>query len=218
MALPDIIAHNDFIVSNPGAELRFKVIRDSSDPIPFELHGVSLEYGSGGIVYHNLGVGGSVFNALNQQRYFSTQICEISPELYILDWGTNDIIYKNSVPDKFADVVVATISKIRKSTPNATIMLISPQDMNYHHKDITAVRDLSLHLRSIALAQGCLYYDWYQVAGGPQTMINWATDKYASKDNIHLTSKGYRLKGELLGDALLDALQPSEIPFQNDKP
>jgi LysM repeat protein len=37
-------------------------------------------------------------------------------------------------------------------------------------------------------------------------MKKWIADKCAQNDNIHLTIKGYRLKGRLLGQAIINSL------------
>ena len=37
-------------------------------------------------------------------------------------------------------------------------------------------------------------------------MKKWVAAQYAGKDNIHLTVKGYRLKGQLMGQAFLNSL------------
>ncbi|MBN2682455.1 MAG: LysM peptidoglycan-binding domain-containing protein [Bacteroidales bacterium] len=44
-------------------------------------------------------------------------------------------------------------------------------------------------------------YDWFWIAGGRKVMTDWVNAEIGQKDKIHLTWKGYRLKGNLLADA-----------------
>ncbi len=172
----------------------------------FELHGVSLERPVPGVLYHNLGVGGAAFSALTQQRYYTAQIDRIAPDLAILDWGTNDIAYQNRIADSFEATVLASIARVRAGTPGAVILLTSAQDMNLRRRNITAAADLSLLLRRIAAEQDVLYYDWYGITGGGGSMVPWVGAGLGRPDNIHLSTAGYRLKGQLLGEALVEAL------------
>lgn len=74
-------------------------------------------------------------------------------------------------------------------------MLTSTQDLFYKGKIITAgpiFRDL---MDSIARSNNCLFWNWYDLSGGLGTIKTWANLGYAQKDGIHLTTKGYHLKG-----------------------
>jgi lysophospholipase L1-like esterase len=187
--------------------LRIEVINTSAEPGTFELHGLSIENSSSGVIYHNLGVGGAAFNSINSQALFARQLPSIAPDVVVLDWGTNDIIYKNTVPANHAEVVLRTIEKVRASAPNAVIVLTSVQDMNFRGKNITAAKQYADLMRKLAFENDCLFYDWYRVSGGANTMRSWVSDTLASKDNIHLNERGYRIKGRAFGQALLQTLE-----------
>lgn len=169
----------------------------------FEIHGLDLSRPGAGLTYHNLGVGGATYKALLQQKYFEDVYPFLKPDLVILDWGTNDIIYKNEVPADLADTVVRTIQRIRAIDPDVTILLTNVQDMVYRGKTVTATAALSTQMRRIAREQNCLFYDWYRTSGGPGTIDLWLAAGLASKDRIHLNGRGYRKRGEALADALL---------------
>jgi lysophospholipase L1-like esterase len=168
----------------------------------FALYGIDLRSQKGGLVYHNLGVGGANYIALLQQRLFAEQYRLIRPDLVILDWGTNDIIYKNIIPVDHAQKVVQTIQRIRAIDPQVSILLTSVQDMNYKGRNVSVAADYARLMRRIALEQDCLFFDWYLTSGGPDTMRLWEAAKLASKDNIHLNGRGYRKRGEALADAI----------------
>ncbi|MFM7054623.1 MAG: LysM peptidoglycan-binding domain-containing protein [Bacteroidota bacterium] len=173
---------------------------------PFQLYGLVLESGTPGVLCHNLGVGGARFDAILQQKLFKSQIGILNPDLFILDWGTNDIIAGNAIPVGLRENIIATIDLIREQFPNAAIMLTSVQDMNRRGRNITSAKTFSIFIREIALEKNCLFYDWFRVSGGARKMKKWVAEQYAGKDNIHLTVKGYRLKGQLMGQAILNSL------------
>lgn len=169
----------------------------------FEIHGLDLRLPVAGLTYHNLGVGGAAYKALLQQKYFEDVYPFLKPDLVILDWGTNDIIYKNEVPPDLADTVIRTIQRIRAIDPDVTILLTNVQDMAYRGRSVTAAAALSSQMRRIAREQNCLFYDWYRTSGGPDTIDLWLAAGFASKDRIHLNGRGYRKRGEALADALM---------------
>ncbi|MCC7297658.1 MAG: LysM peptidoglycan-binding domain-containing protein [Bacteroidia bacterium] len=49
----------------------------------------------------------------------------------------------------------------------------------------------------------CAFYDWYWIAGGRYSMVNWRNNNLANKDFIHLTSAGYKQKGQMIAEAYL---------------
>lgn len=173
---------------------------------PFQLYGLILESETPGVICHNLGVGGARFDAILQQKLFKSQISILNPNLFILDWGTNDIIAGNAIPTGLRENIIATIDLIRQQFPNSAIMLTSVQDMNRRGRNITSAKSFSSFIREIALEKNCLFYDWFRVSGGARKMKKWVATQYAHKDNVHLTVKGYRLKGQLMGQAILNSL------------
>lgn len=189
----------------PIRELSVQVSRLNSAPeaSDFELHGIDLRRSGAGLTYHNLGVGGAAYNALLQQKYFEDVYPAMKPDLVILDWGTNDLIYKNQVPADLASTVTGTIRRIRAVDPDVAILLTNVQDMTYRGRNVTAAAAFSAQMRQIAHEQNCLFFDWYRTSGGPGTIDLWLAAGLASKDRIHLNGRGYRKRGEALADALL---------------
>ena len=178
----------------------------------FEVHGVSIENTTPGVMYHNLGVGGANFGALLAQTYFEEQSAQLNPDVIVLDWGTNDLVYKNSIPPELEKNIVQTIRRVKAKHPKALIVLPSAQDMNFRRKNITAAWDFERLVRRLAFENDCLFYDWYRIAGGRGAMTIWTAYGLASPDNIHLTGLGYAIKGELFAQALLNTLSR----FKND--
>ncbi len=201
----------DFDFPSAAQSISVLVNRPGGAPGEFELYGLSLENpGAPGLIDHDLGVGGAVFNALNEQTYFEDEMAAIQPDLVILDWGTNDIVFTNSVPAAFDATVREAIGRVRAAAPHASILLISSQDMVFRHHDITSAQALSEALRHIAFSEGCLFYDWYRVSGGRGMMDTWRASGLSLSDTIHLSAAGYNLKGQLFAQAILSTISFAE--------
>ena len=187
--------------------LRFEISNADAKPEDtFELYGVSIENSTSGVIYHNLGVGGAAYAALRSQAFFESQSKALAPDLVILDWGTNDLIYKNTVPDQLKATIVETIRKVRAEHPDALILLTSVQDTYFRKQPITATWEFAKLIRRLAKENDCLLYDWYRVAGGSDAMRTWYAYGLAQPDHVHLSATGYAIKGELLAQAMLNAL------------
>lgn len=180
----------------------FNIIKTQNNNIPFHLHGVIIERKSPGVIYHNLGVGGANFSAVLYHTYFEQQFPDLNADLVILDWGGNDILYTNTLAPNLDQTIRSVIKKVRKSNPLATIVLTSTIDMWRKNKHISAVIPFANLVKSIAFNEHCLYYDWLNISGGPHCMNTWVKNKIAQVDRIHLTIKGYQLKGKLFADAI----------------
>jgi lysophospholipase L1-like esterase len=126
--------------------------------------------------------------------------------LIVLDWGTNDLVPKNSISPELKKNLVQTIQKVKAKHPKALIVVTSAQDFNYRRKNITAAFDFATLARRVAFENDCLFYDWYRVAGGRGAMTTWTAYGLASPDNIHLTGLGYAVKGELFAQSILNTL------------
>ena len=188
--------------------IRFELVKpdQGSDEDLFELHGINIENKLPGVLYHNLGVGGSAFGSLLAQSHFESQSALLKPDLVILDWGTNDLIYKNRVSPQLEQTISDTIQKVRSKHPGALILLTSVQDTYFKKHEVTSTWNFSVLLRKIAKDNDCLFYDWYRIAGARDAMRTWYAYGLAQPDHVHLTSMGYAIKGELLAQAMMNAM------------
>lgn len=189
-------------------DLNFAITKTNGDGASFELHGVELSnLHTKGLTYHNLGVGGANYKSILQQKLFEEQFTGFPADLIVLDWGTNDILYSNTVSSDMESIIRRTIQKVRNIKPDAAILLTTPQEARYKGKPVTATKDLAALIRRIAKEENCLLYDWYAVSGQSDSVHVWKNAGYASKDTIHLNGKGYRIRGTMLAHALLDVLR-----------
>lgn len=189
-------------------ELKIKIEKLDGQASTFEFHGLNLtKPDSQGVLYHNLGVGGAAYNAIIQQKHFSEQFASLGADLVILDWGTNNILYTNQIANDFEYTVRRTIQQVRQVNPQAAILIASVQEARYKGKNVTVSAEFEQLMRRIAQEEGVLYYDWFHISGGHNSVNLWKSLGYASKDAIHLNGKGYRVKAQLFANALINTLE-----------
>ena len=181
----------------------FRVKKRQARQLEFELYGLSMQTPDhSGALVHTMGISGANYSAILIESLFGEQLTALKPDLVILDYGTNDYIPGNRIPQDMEYRITEVIRKVRASAPDASILLTTTQDMNRRGVNMSAGRTLSQLIRKIAREQDCALFDWYWISGGPRTMTNWVRNGLAQRDNIHLTGRGYSLKGQLLTQAL----------------
>jgi LysM repeat protein len=191
-----------------GSTITVQLVRKNPYESEFEFYGMSLENEKPeGLMLHCLGIGGSQYGSLLQEVLFEEQLPVLQPDLVILDFGTNDFLYKNKIPSTLEDQIVQVIARVRKTAPDAMVLLTSAQDMNRKGRNVTAGALFSDLIRKIAKEQKCPFYDWYWISGGPKTMVMWSDFGIGRKDMVHLTPKGYKIKGSMLAEALLESMK-----------
>ncbi|MDA0315783.1 MAG: LysM peptidoglycan-binding domain-containing protein [Bacteroidetes bacterium] len=180
----------------------------------FRFYGMSLEKKrKSGVLYHSLGVGASPFEAVLNLEKLKEQSEVLQPDLVILDYGTNNILYQNKVAATLPKNVSKAISNFRAINPEVLIVLTSTQDLFYKRKYIDAGIDFAKMMDSLAKENGVMYWNFYDLSRGYGQIKNWEQAGYAQNDYIHLTSKGYRLKGYLLNTSILNTLK-----YHSDNP
>ena len=190
----------------PPLQNGFSIRVEKTSPIQeeFEFYGMSLESSlPGGVVIHSAGIGGARYNAPLYQKLFLNHLPVLDPDLVILDYGTNDYLYDDQIKPELEHEIVQIISNIRAVAPNTCILLTTTQDMMRKGRKLQSGERFSDLIRNIARAQNCAFYDWFWISGGNNSINKWVGSGLAQQDMIHLTKKGYTLKGELLFDAFL---------------
>jgi LysM repeat protein/lysophospholipase L1-like esterase len=183
--------------------ITLKCVKTAKSQKEFLFYG--LEIGSNddkGIVYHSAGVGGSRFKGLLHIEKFNSHLKTINPDLVILDLGTNDFLYDDSIKSNLRSEIVEIITNIRIATPLASVLLCTTQDLYYKQKNIESCEKFSRMLQGIAKELDCALWDWFWISGGPKVLKNWQAEGLARTDLIHLTNSGYKVKGKLLYDGI----------------
>lgn len=173
----------------------------------FECYGLALETPADtGLTYYSAGINGATFSAVLNQNLMPAQLRELAPDLVILDVSGNEYYGRPFKPAEFDEKLTTWVRIVQRASPGAAILISCSQDIYYGRRyHIAATEPASAVARQVALREGCAFYDWYRVAGGEKSMDQWAAHRLAKRDKVHLTYEGYRLKGELLANALLTA-------------
>ena len=165
----------------------------------FRFYGMSIENETNsGIVYHSTGVGAAAHRAMLILDKLPEQAAVLKPDVVLLDFGTNDILYTNKIDGDLEKQIEKAIKKFRDINPEILIVLTSTQDLFYKGKYITAGVEFRDLMDSIAKKNDCLFWNWYDLAGGLKTIRTWYDEGYCQKDCIHLTKKGYDIKGQMI--------------------
>jgi LysM repeat protein len=104
--------------------------------------------------------------------------------------------------------------------------LVTPDGKMYvglfkNGKYITAGVEFVELMDSLAQKNDCFFWNWYDLSGGYGTIKTWNELGYARKDGIHLTHDGYKIKGKLLFQSIINTLRKIEtnkekVEFHSD--
>jgi LysM repeat protein/lysophospholipase L1-like esterase len=183
--------------------ITLKCVKTAKSQKEFLFYGLEITTNDDkGIVYHSAGVGGARFKGLLYIEKFNSHLKTINPDLVILDLGTNDFLYDDSIKSNLRAEIVQIVTNVRIATPLASILLCTSQDLYYKQKNIQSCEKFSTLLQGIAKDLDCALWDWFWISGGPKVLKNWQSEGLARTDLIHLTNSGYKVKGKLLYDGI----------------
>jgi LysM repeat protein len=214
-------------ITGGQTKITIQLVQNSSSQNFFEFYGMSLETAQNkGVLYHSVGVGASQYGSLLVEELLDDQLPTLNPNLVILDFGTNNYLYDDKVKPELGPQIEEIIRNLRSYVPKATILLTSTQDLYYKSKHVTSGIVFRNLIDSLAKKNQCLFWDWYAVSGGKKSLVKWRDAGYSQTDLVHLTTKGYELKGQLLFEAIKNsmdslskntALQSLSIPYSEKK-
>ena len=199
-------------------KITLKISKTSPQQKYFQFYGMDLiSTQNSGINYHSSGVGGARFKSVLSLTHFSKQIQSINPNLVIIDFGTNDFLYDDSIKVTLEHEIKAVVGKVRVTAPLASIILCSTQDLYYKQKNVKSTEKFSKIINDLSKELQCGFWDWYSISGGANSLKMWLNEGLSRQDLIHLTNSGYKVKGKLLYDAIqssIDLFQDSNLPSQ----
>ncbi len=213
----DTLPYYEVALPPMGTVLKAKTVKAYDDQKEFEFYGMTMESSiDKGAVLHNCGVGGAMYRSILYEALFEVQLKTLEPDVVIVDFGTNDYLYDDSIKTDLDTQIVKSIARIRNACPEASIILTSTQDMYWKGDNLVHGEDFSNLIHRIAKKHDCGLFDWYWISGGRTTMSRWMDRHYANPDGIHLSPKGYRLKGDLLTDAMVRTIALMEKEAKTD--
>lgn len=207
-----------FTIPSISNSITIKCLKTSNSQKQFIIHGFEIVNPENkGIIYYSSGVGGAKFNSLLNIENFNKQLKVISPDLVILDFGTNDFLFSDTIKESLEVDIKNVISNIRKTSPLISIVLCTTQDLYYKQKNLNVTSNYTELIKKIAKETEVAFWDWFSISGGKGSLKLWQNQGLAKSDLIHLTNAGYRIKGKLLFEAIENTKKILQSnPNQND--
>lgn len=189
----------------PSRVLEFRTVRTKPEQSFWEGYGIQIiSKEDSGVLYSSAGINGAGFASLLRQDLFNRQLSAYEPDLVILDIGVNDY-YGGGFPAAYMERGLnKIIDSIRTAAPDACILITNPQDVARGRSHVTGGELYAGLSRKVAMERGCAYYDYHRIAGGKYSVRKWSQHDLVAYDMLHLSSVGYKLKGELFFNALLN--------------
>ena len=194
--------------------LIFKVAKTAPNQNFFECYGVEIEnIEDEGVEYMSVGIAGAAYQSIFYQNIMKEQLEAIQPDLVIFDLGVNNF-FKGPFDYQFVmGCLNQMIHFVKNTCPNASFILPNSQDIYYKNRNVVNCMEYSLLTRLIAKEQKVALYDYFNITGGLHSMLNWSKDGLSNKDQCHLSGTGYRFKGELLFNGIMNGY----LTFLNSK-
>ena len=188
----------------------FDIVLPCSEGQTFTLTGVCLGNRHPGFSYHSIGVNGAAVPDYLKCR-LTDDLRLLRPDLVIFCIGINDAHEKNFDTVAFKNNYLALCDSIRKVNPQCAFIFVTNNDSYRRtgrrryavNTNGPLARDVFYRLAE--LTEGAVW-DQFEIMGGLKSMEKWQRAGLAQKDKVHFTRAGYRLMGDLLFNALHEAL------------
>ncbi len=205
----DIVENNEahfveYTLNRKVEEIDFCIQRVEGVENPeFLMMGIELMNDNKGIQYTSIGVNGGSFSYYDRCKYFDAQLMLYKPDLFIVSVGTNDAYHPDFNPDEYKEYYTSLIKLIQKANPDCAVLLTVPNDSYYKKKfPNPRTRIAEKIIYEVAKEQQMAVWDFYEIMGGFNSSRDWYNNKLMPKDRIHFTVMGYRIKADLLLQAL----------------
>lgn len=179
-------------------------------------YGFSLSNGNPGVIYHSIGVNGSMFVNYTCENYVR-QLSLLSPSLLIISLGTNETFGRRFSSEEFAGQIDDFLALVKKYMPNTAILLTTPPECykrTWVNKKRTYVRNVNTEkaakaMREVARKNNIACWDLFAATGGKNSYKKWYSSHLMGRDRVHFTKEGYALQGSLLYNALINTYNQS---------
>ncbi|WP_437510080.1 GDSL-type esterase/lipase family protein [Sorangium sp. So ce1099] len=162
-----------------------------------------------GVVVDTLGINGArLATPLRwQELSWAAELARRSPELVVLEYGTNEAGDVTTDPSLYARQLAELLERTRRVEPDIDCLVLAPTDRKDTPERTPVVRDV---LRDAAREGGCAFWDTYEAMGGRGSIEAWYRERppRASRDGVHLTFRGYRELGVKLSNDILERYRP----------
>ncbi|MDR2388274.1 MAG: GDSL-type esterase/lipase family protein [Tannerellaceae bacterium] len=180
-------------------------------------YGFNLTNGQAGILYHAIGVNGSMFVNYTHPTYVR-QLATLQPSLLIVSLGTNESFGKRFTTNAFYDQVRAFFLLVKKHLPHTAILFTTPPEC-FKRVVINKQRRYVRNENTERIAQAILRitqeeevacWDLFAATGGRRSCEQWFAGKWMGRDRIHFNKEAYREQGLLLFNALINLKEKNQ--------
>ncbi|MGQ0504348.1 MAG: GDSL-type esterase/lipase family protein, partial [Myxococcaceae bacterium] len=179
---------------------------------PVQIHGLSLESESAGMVYDSIGLPGATAAVFLRadEKVFAQELARRNPSLVLVMLGGNEAYRFDKGWAQLPEVKDSSnrlLARIRKAVPNSACLVTSPMDAGFK----TVGSDIRLRkgtlevaniLREVAFKNGCAFWNMYAAMGGEGAVRRWLAAGLMNEDLVHPRAKGADLMGHLIDFAI----------------
>ncbi len=202
------LPYTEILLPQASDTLEFLVEKTAENQKFLQINGILIESDQEkGVLYNSVGINGAGYKSILKQVLFGSHLKALAPDLVIVDLGINDFYRGRFNTEDVKRDIIRMIDTIRQAVPNAMIMMTDVQDTYRGRYNLIECQMFSQVLKQIAFQKGCAFYNYYEISGGRYSMVKWLNYALTQYDRLHLTPKGYRVRGELYKNALFNSYQ-----------
>lgn len=176
----------------------------------FVLHGIQTLLDQPLITFHSVGVNGASLSSYLNSTLFENQLALLNPHLIIFSIGINDTFDKQFTRQVFEASYSELIRRIRSTCPDALFLFVTNTDSyrkvrrNFYKNP--KGKEVQQAMHNLAQEHCGVVWDLFAVMGGYGSIATWKRHHLAARDLIHLSTRGYRVVGDLFFDALTNSI------------
>lgn len=179
--------------------------REGQEKQPFSLYGIALETRDPGIVYHATGVNGAEVVSYLRCNLLPLHLQALAPDLVVISLGTNDAYTSTFDTIAFYNNYSKLLKEMQKENPGVPVLLTTPGDCYMRRAPNPNNIKAGEIIMQIAKENGYAVWDFFSVMGGLNSVSKWYASGLTARDKVHFTWNGYRLQGDLLFEAFINA-------------
>ena len=190
-------------------------------PGRYTLRGLYLDKPNTGFTMVEAGVNGAATGSWLKCDEWEEDLRRVRPDLVIFSIGINDI-QGDFDPVHFKANYRQLIRKVRRVNPHCAILFTGINDSWRKRSVNPHTPACEEAFEALAREYKAVYWDWFGIMGGMDSMAAWQQAGLAQSDKIHFTTEGYKLLGDMLFEAIAQCyrtmLSPDVTPSRNPSP
>ncbi|MFN4080268.1 MAG: GDSL-type esterase/lipase family protein [Saprospiraceae bacterium] len=210
--------YRSYYFDRPVSQFTLSALPAQEGQRKLEIDGVIVENELSGLIYHTIGVNGAKFSDFARSELFVRQLSELSPDLVVLSFGTNEA--QGKMPTEYLyQQIDLLVTQILDASPASLILLTTPADSYLRGKGFNPNLPIVRHaIVRYAREKGYALWDLYAIGGGEKSAESWKKSGLMASDSVHFSKIGYAVQGKLFYQSLIQAYNGfAELREQNAK-